>query len=269
MMFITARWGRRSRTEFEHGRKAADRDGSLRLSDFIDESNRADSTESVLVLMERAAADLGFDRFAYCALTRHECYDAGENPAPAVAHNFPADWIDYYFEHDYQARDPVVLLAPEIERSFLWDDLEGPFRLQPGQQRLMHEADDAGLKNGAGVPLHGPRGDVCLVTFAASDGHPDPAAELPKLDVLAAQFHAAYSALGRAANDPSASLLSARERECLQWVASGKSSWDIGMILHISENTVRFHVKNALRKLDANTRILAVVKAIRYGYIRL
>lgn len=241
----------------------------MRLSDFIDESNRADSTESVLALMKHAAADLGFDRFAYCALTRHDRYDAGQNPAPAVAHNFPADWIDYYFDHDYQTLDPVLLLAPDIERPFLWDDLEGPHRLRPEQQRLMQEADEAGLRDGVGVPLHGPRGDVCLVTFAAADGHPRPGAELPKLDVLAAQFHAAYSALGRLPSDPSATLLSARERECLQWIACGKSSWDIGMILHISENTVKFHVKNALRKLDANTRILAVVKAIRYGFIRI
>ncbi len=242
----------------------------MRLSDFIDESNRADSTKSILALMERAAGDLGFDRFASCALTRHDRYDAGDNPAPAVAHNFPAAWIDYYFEHDYQNLDPVVLLAPEIERPFLWDSLNGPYKLNRAQDTLMHQASESGLKDGVGVPLHGPRSDVCLVTYAASDGHPDPAVELPKLDVLAAQFHSAYSVVGRSEIDHrTAAVLSVRERECLQWAASGKSSWDIGMILNISENTVNFHIKNTLNKLDANTRILAVVKAIRFGLINL
>lgn len=242
----------------------------MRLSDFIDQSNQADSTKSILALMERAAGDLGFDRYAYCALTRYDRYDAGKNSAPAVAHNFPASWIDYYFAHDYQTKDPVVLLAPEIERPFLWDSLSERYKLDRAQVTLMHEASESGLKNGVGVPLHGPRGDVCLVTYAAGDGHPDPAVELPKLDVLAAQFHVAYSAVGRSEFDrPAAIVLSLRERECLQWVASGKSSWDIGMILNISENTVKFHIRNTLNKLDANTRILAVVKALRYGLISL
>ena len=242
----------------------------MRLSDFIDESNQADSTQSLLALMERAAGDLGFDRFAYCALTDHERYEAGNNPAPMVAHNLPAAWIDYYFEHGYQNIDPVVLLAPDIERPFLWDSLSRSYKLDRAQTRLMQQAGEAGLKDGVGVPLHGPRGNVCLVTFAAGDGHPDPAAELPKLDVVAAQFHAAYSAVGRSENDQrTAAVLSARERECLQWVAKGKSSWDIGKILEISENTVNFHLKNALHKLDANSRTLAVVKAIRYGLVSL
>lgn len=242
---------------------------AMRLSDFIDASNRAGSTQPILALMEHAAADLGFDRYAYCALTRHDRYEAGENVAPAVAHNFPASWIDYYFEHNYQTRDPVVLLAPEIERPFLWDALDGAYRLDRAQQTLMLEADDAGLKDGVGVPLHGPRGNVCLTTFAAGDGHPRPAAELPRLELLATQFHAAYSAVGRAGSNRRTAVLSRRERECLQWVAAGKSSWDIGVILNISERTVNFHVRNALRKLNANTRVLAVVKAIRYGLISL
>jgi LuxR family quorum-sensing system transcriptional regulator CciR len=246
----------------------------MRLSDFIDESNRVDSTHAIRALMERAAADLGFDRYAYCALTGHDRYDAGGNPPPAVAHNFPASWIDYYFEHDYQRKDPVVLLAPQIERPFLWNGLGKVFNLGRAQDTLMQQARESGLKDGVGVPLHGPRGDVCLVTFAAGDGHPDPRVELPKLDVLAAQFHSAYSTVGRSenrseSNRRTAAVLSMRERDCLQWIARGKSSWDIGKILNISENTVNFHVKNALYKLDSNTRTLAVVKAIRYGLIGL
>lgn len=220
--------------------------------------------------MERAAGDLGFDKFAYCALTGHERYDAGGNPPPAVAHNFPSSWIDYYFEHDYQNKDPVVVLAPQIERPFLWKWLGEAFSLHRAQDILMEEARESGLRDGVGVPLHGPRGDVCLVTFAAGDGHPDPRVALPKLEVIAAQFHAAYRAIGRSENDHrTVVVLSLRERDCLQWIACGKSSWAVARILNISENTVNFHVKNALHKLNSNTRTLAVVKAIRYGLITL
>ncbi|WP_456679747.1 MULTISPECIES: helix-turn-helix domain-containing protein [unclassified Bradyrhizobium] len=44
-------------------------------------------------------------------------------------------------------------------------------------------------------------------------------------------------------------VLSAREEQCLRWVAEGKSSWEIAVILRISRNAVDFHIKNAMRKL--------------------
>jgi len=44
-------------------------------------------------------------------------------------------------------------------------------------------------------------------------------------------------------------VLSERERQCLRWAEEGKSSWAIGVILKVSENTVNIHVKNAMRKL--------------------
>ncbi|WP_245508883.1 helix-turn-helix domain-containing protein [Bradyrhizobium nanningense] len=49
----------------------------------------------------------------------------------------------------------------------------------------------------------------------------------------------------------------------MRWVAEGKSSWEIGVILGISENTVNFHVENTMRKLGATSRIQAVATAIR------
>jgi LuxR family transcriptional regulator, activator of conjugal transfer of Ti plasmids len=61
--------------------------------------------------------------------------------------------------------------------------------------------------------------------------------------------------------------LSPREVECLKWVAEGKTSWDTGIILNISRDTVNFHIKNAMRKLRVNKRNLAVMKAIRLGFL--
>jgi LuxR family transcriptional regulator, activator of conjugal transfer of Ti plasmids len=61
--------------------------------------------------------------------------------------------------------------------------------------------------------------------------------------------------------------LSSREKVCLSWTARGKSSWEIGRILNISENTVNFHIKNALKKLKSNSRTLAAIKAIQLGII--
>ncbi|MBH5400724.1 helix-turn-helix transcriptional regulator [Bradyrhizobium sp. CNPSo 4010] len=60
---------------------------------------------------------------------------------------------------------------------------------------------------------------------------------------------------------------SARERQCLRWVEEGKSSWAIGVILKVSDNTVNFHVKNAMRKLEETSRTQCVVKGRRLRLI--
>ena len=56
--------------------------------------------------------------------------------------------------------------------------------------------------------------------------------------------------------------LTDREKEILTWLMEGKSSWDIGQILSISERTVKFHVNNICIKLNAVNRTHAVAKAI-------
>jgi DNA-binding CsgD family transcriptional regulator/tetratricopeptide (TPR) repeat protein len=55
--------------------------------------------------------------------------------------------------------------------------------------------------------------------------------------------------------DASASLLSSREHEVAQLVASGHSNDEIAQILHISSRTAEKHVSSALRKLNLRSRL--------------
>ncbi|MDO4233040.1 MAG: helix-turn-helix transcriptional regulator [Lautropia sp.] len=61
--------------------------------------------------------------------------------------------------------------------------------------------------------------------------------------------------------------LSAREIEVLSWVADGKTGAEIGEILGISGPTVRFHLKNVLRKLGARNNASAVSRGIMLGVL--
>ena len=62
-------------------------------------------------------------------------------------------------------------------------------------------------------------------------------------------------------------VLSAQETECLRWCKEGKTNWEIGEIMSISEKTVEFHLSNTIKKLGVSNRITAVVKGIRLGLI--
>lgn len=63
--------------------------------------------------------------------------------------------------------------------------------------------------------------------------------------------------------------LSARELEVLQLLADAKTTTDISETLHLSEHTVRNHLKQVFTKLDAHSQLEAVVFAARRGLIEI
>jgi DNA-binding CsgD family transcriptional regulator len=78
---------------------------------------------------------------------------------------------------------------------------------------------------------------------------------------------AAQRLLVRDAHQLQAVRLTSREIEALQWTLEGKTAWEIGRILSISEQTAARHVNNATRKLECVNKLPAAVKALRMGLI--
>lgn len=68
---------------------------------------------------------------------------------------------------------------------------------------------------------------------------------------------------------PQESPLSRRESTILESIARGSSIAEIGDALHISPLTVKSHVRNIYRKLEANSRQHAVYLAQQRGLLRL
>ena len=62
--------------------------------------------------------------------------------------------------------------------------------------------------------------------------------------------------------------LSARETQVLDNLALGRSNKEIGGALHISEGTVKYHLKSILKKLDAVGRAEAIAIAVRRGWVQ-
>ena len=66
---------------------------------------------------------------------------------------------------------------------------------------------------------------------------------------------------------PDQPALTERELKVMELLAHGLSNKDIGKQLYISETTVKFHVRNLMRKLNAATRAEAVYEASKLGLI--
>ena len=71
-----------------------------------------------------------------------------------------------------------------------------------------------------------------------------------------------------ATGDPDVPNLTPREVESLRWTMEGKTAWEVGNILGISERTAVLHVNNAMHKLGCINKHQAVLKALRLGLIR-
>lgn len=91
---------------------------------------------------------------------------------------------------------------------------------------------------------------------------------MSRAQLLSQQFYTAFLGLERKPQDIPLVCLSDREQEVLKWCANGKTKQEIGDITGLSEHTVRFHVRKAMRKLDANSTTLTVLKALNMGLIQ-
>ncbi|MGP7999851.1 MAG: MadR family response regulator transcription factor [Streptosporangiaceae bacterium] len=95
--------------------------------------------------------------------------------------------------------------------------------------------------------------------------------ELVRAIRLVAQNGSAFdsrsaAAMMRSIHAPQArSPLTERELSVLRLVANGLSNRGIAAELYLSETTVKFHVRNIMRKLDAASRAEAVYRATKSG----
>lgn len=63
--------------------------------------------------------------------------------------------------------------------------------------------------------------------------------------------------------------LTTREREVLQLLVRGRSNKEIGAQLHISDETVKSHLKTLFAKLKVRDRTDAAISAVRHGIVQL
>jgi DNA-binding CsgD family transcriptional regulator len=237
------------------------------LEEFIEQTNAAETPDDVFAYYCQALAKLGFDKVVYTLITDH--MQINLKAGHAIKGNYPEDWMQHYTARDYYKIDPVVKYAFKTSAPFTWKQLETARLFSKPQLQILSEAREAGVTNGVGVPLFGARGEMAGVGLASSvvDINTD-ANTLSKLKLLTEQFHLAYCQKHPTVPEEVVHLTE-REIEMLKWWASGKTAAEIGIILNCSEINVKKHIQNIYNKLNANSKIVAIVKAIWLGLIPL
>ena len=210
----------------------------------------------------------GYDRIAYSLVNDHP--SLGLSSKHGLATSYPEDWMKHYAAHNFSLIDPVTQRVLTKRTPFFWSDTTAKLDRLSISLRMMNEAADAGLGDGIGIPLRGDGAELVGVGIAraslpaSEQNKPQDYSFLGGAYLLGTCLHETYRDLmiksARAA-------LSNREHDIVSWGAEGKTDEEIGMILGITVNTVRFHWKNVFKKLGAQGRTYAITKALRQRII--
>lgn len=225
---------------------------------FLTELRTAPGAAAVLATMSRAVSELGFDCFTYYAF-------GGPEPG-FVAGTFPREWTAQYAAGGFEADDPVLRRLRADPRPGGWDCKDTELRRSARDREILDTACAFGLRHGLVVPIVADGGMRGLFAYA-SRVVPDDPRLLSALHVISLLAHGKYVEI-RMDTPRKGPQLTEREMDCLHWAAAGKTDWEIGCILTIKETTVRTHLENARRKLDAGNRTHAVAEAFRLGLLK-
>ncbi len=237
------------------------------VNDYLALIQASDDLPSIKRSLMAVTESFGLDCFAYYVVR-----PPVGRPAPRNMQSYPEDWLIHYDDMGYPHVDAALSTAAHTILPYVWSSIRLGRPLSKRQRLVFDEASEFGLVNGMSVPLHGPEGGLAVLSFSTDA----PAGEFDdiwrtrrhELAVVGAYTHEAMLRCAARTADYSPVRLSDRERECLAWTSRGKTTWEVGEILSISEKTVLYHLTNAMRKLDVYSKHHAVVKALLMGLIK-
>jgi DNA-binding CsgD family transcriptional regulator len=234
---------------------------TVSLLELIQASVVCEQEEQLKALINGMQSLLPFDS-AVCSLVKTENGELADQ-CDVVNISYPAEWLELYFDNDFHLIDPILIENFTNFGVQYWSDT---YKKHGNPKEFIALAEDFELKGGysCGLMDHTQReGSLFSLAGEASD-HPRNRAIL---DILVPHLHHALSHVARGTRVQPATSISAREQEVLKWISEGKSSWEIAMILVISERTVKFHTAAILNKLGAANRAHAVAIALSSGMI--
>jgi DNA-binding CsgD family transcriptional regulator len=174
---------------------------------------------------------------------------------------YSGSWVKYCGSREVLTQNRLAGLGAALSGALDWSELEEA----AATSKLLSYADGKRGRQVLSMPLRPIAGETALF-FVGADMARDEWSSQKKIiqrefQVLASYFHQHIMRIY--GNDSESQMLvSARELDCLKWVAAGKTAWEASVILGISERTVRFHLNAAREKLNCLTTTQAVAKAV-------
>jgi len=184
--------------------------------------------------------------------------------------NAPDAYKSNFLNQDIARVDPVMQHCRFKSLPIIWGQAT---YVSNGHGDLWEEQARYGYCNGIAMALHLPDGRHFMLGAERDQEMPKDTAEVTRMvaDLQLLTVHAQDAAM-RIFVPPTPPqngiVLTPRELEAMRWTMEGKTAWEVGNILGISERTAVLHVNNAMHKLGCINKHQAVLKALRLGILR-
>ncbi len=236
------------------------------IIDIMHQSLSARDDKNIIALVERIYDIANFKAVAIGLLnhSKHPTY-----VSHWITSGYSNEWLEIYRHNKYDKVDPILHYGMQTDLPFTWAAARKSGCIQgKGVSELLRIAKAFGVYNGIAIIC--PSREIThsdTVIAIETQKETIPVNCFQTLQLISPHVH---EALNRSIpHHPErkniVNILSHREIEVLKWAKEGKSSWEIGRILNISERTVKFHFSNIFKKLNVVNRSQAVAKGIRHG----
>jgi LuxR family quorum sensing-dependent transcriptional regulator len=174
--------------------------------------------------------------------------------------SYPADWTEIYRSQNYTEVDPLI--SSGRTGLLYWKDV---YKKIPPDQEFYSQAKSFGLGNGFSHIISNQQ--IFGLISVADEKLANSPRSRAIINNLAPHFHQLVQLLTHKQARENVPKLTPREREVLLWAMEGKSNWEISVILGISQESIKGHIANILRKLEASSRAHAVAIAMQYDLL--
>lgn len=228
-------------------------------SELIDVRSAADLDRCLAQVTGR----LGFDHFALSLELR-----SGSREAPGLLlHDYPEEWAKVYVGFDLAGQDPVRRACDKSFIGFAWGKLDKLIPLTRGDRQMLAVGRECGIGDGYTVPRHLPGLARGTCTFAVCPERQLPHCRLHLAEIVGTLALTCALGLSPARRDEVVPVLSDRQRECVLWVARGKTASETAIILGIGTETVIQHLKAARDRYQVHCKQSLIVAALFDGLI--
>lgn len=230
------------------------------IADKVAAIQSATTIQTLLEVIEEITKEIGFEYFSY----GHRSHTPLSAPKLDLINNYPDNWQNTYKEKRYFEQDPTIIHALRSTSPLIWDD-----ETFTGSRTLQEDASQFGIDYGWSQATRSTSGVSMLTLVRAQEPMSDSEIQsnAPSLMWLTHVINEAIEKFIDTNLELSEVILTSRESEVIRWTADGKTSYEISVILGISERTVNFHLNNVMVKLKSHNKISATVKAMALSLI--
>lgn len=237
-----------------------------KLMQIMHECLSANSHDDILKIIDLLNEVIPFNAAIIC---RNNTQNDDAVLSEMVNHSYPVDWMKSYSRNKLFLLDPVAIESTQMTKPFTWQEAYNNAEDTSALRQFINEAEAFGLKEGLTYSYNTSQTETAATLISLETSKHQVGAEyFAIVEYILPHLHEAVTRLyGTNRELEVLPEFTIREKETLKWAYEGKTAWEIGVILSISERTVKFHLNNIYQKLNVANRSQAVAKAIRHGIV--